>query len=67
MFHFRTPVLVRDLLLIQRELPGVPLGETLVMERDEESPYRGFALVFALAVGVSIWTGLISVVLRLIS
>ena len=39
----------------------------MVMERDEKSPYRGFALVFALAVGVSIWTGLISVVLRLIS
>jgi hypothetical protein len=37
------------------------------MERVEKSPYRGFALVFALAAGVSIWIELISVVLRLIS
>jgi hypothetical protein len=36
------------------------------MERDEKSPYRGFALVVALAAGVSIWIGLISVVLRMI-
>jgi hypothetical protein len=46
---------------------GVPLVETLVMERDEKSPYRGFALVFALGAGVSIWIGLISVMLRVIS
>ena len=37
------------------------------MERDGKSPYCGFALVVALAAGVSIWVGLIWAVVRMIS
>jgi hypothetical protein len=40
--------------------------ETLVIERDEMSPYWGFALVLAMAVGASFWVALIRTVMRLI-
>jgi hypothetical protein len=41
--------------------------ETLVMEREEKSPYRGFGLIAALGIGASIWAGLIWAVLRMSS
>ena len=34
------------------------------MERDETSPYWGFALVLAMAAGASFWAGIIWAVIR---
>jgi len=39
-------------------------SETLVMERDETSPYWGFALALAVGVGASFWVGIIWAVIR---
>jgi len=40
--------------------------ETLVVERDEVSPYRGLAVILAMSVGVSFWASIIWAVMRAI-
>jgi hypothetical protein len=53
-----------NLLLIQRELHVSQNRE--ILERDEKSPYCGFALLVAVAAGVSFWVWLIWAVVRVI-